>query len=127
MITTIGYPQALVALAPTAEFSMTNVLDYGTLAWYSPEIPIPTQAECDAEIVVLQAQEPLNLCKEQASKLLYETDWTTIPDVANSAVSNPYLLNPSDFAAYRSQLRQLAVYPVADPVWPIKPATQWSA
>ena len=126
-MTTIGYPQALVALAPTAQFSMTNVLDYNTLAWYSPEIPVPTQAECDAEIIVLEAQEPLNECKAQATKLLYETDWTTIADVADPAKSNPYLMNQAAFTAYRSQLRQLAVYPVANPVWPTKPTEQWSA
>ena len=123
----IGYPQALVALAPGAQFTMTNVLDYNSLEWFSPEIPVPTQAECDAEIIVLNAQQPLNECKQKATQLLYETDWTTIPDVANSAVSNPYLLNQSEFAAYRSSLRQLAVYPVADPVWPTKPTEQWSA
>ena len=126
MITTIGYPQALVALAPDAQFTMTNVLDYNSLEWFSPEIPVPTQAECDAEIIVLQAQEPLKECKVQASKLLYETDWTTIPDVADSNVSNPYLMNQAEFVAYRSELRELAVHPVANPVWPIKPATQWS-
>lgn len=122
----IGYPQALTALAPNAQFTMTNVLDYNSLEWYSPEIPVPTQAECDAEIIVLQAQEPLDECKKKATQLLYETDWTTIPDVANSAVSNPYLMNQSEFAAYRSALRQLAVYPVANPVWPTKPTEQWS-
>lgn len=122
----IGYPQALTALAPNAQFTMTNVLDYNSLEWYSPEIPVPTQAECDAEIIILQAQEPLNECKKKATQLLYETDWTTIPDVANSAVSNPYLMNQSEFAAYRSALRQLAVYPVANPVWPTKPTEQWS-
>jgi hypothetical protein len=126
MITTIGYPQALVALAPDAQFSMTNVLDYGTLAWYSPEIPVPTQAECDAEIVVLQAQEPLNECKAQASKLLYETDWTTIPDITNTA-NNPYLLNQADFIAYRNDVRKLAVNPVADPIFPAVPTAQWSS
>jgi hypothetical protein len=125
-MTTIGYPQALVALAPTAQFSMTNVLDYNTLAWYSPEIPVPTQAECDAEIIVLEAQEPLKECKAQATKLLYETDWTTIADVADPSKSNPYLMNQAAFTAYRSQLRQLAVYPVANPVWPTKPTEQWS-
>lgn len=122
----IGYPQALTALAPNAQFTMTNVLDYNSLEWYSPEIPVPTQAECDAEIIVLQAQEPLDECKKKATQLLYETDWTTIPDVANSAVSNPYLMNQAEFAAYRSALRQLAVYPVANPVWPTKPTGQWS-
>ena len=123
----IGYPQAIQALAPSASFSMINVLDYNTLAWYSPEIPVPTQSECDAEIIVLQNQQPLDECKAQATKLLYETDWTTIADVADPTKSNPYLMNQSAFTVYRSSLRQLAVYPVANPVYPTKPTEQWSA
>jgi hypothetical protein len=126
MITTIGYPQALVALAPDAQFTMTNVLDYNSLEWFSPEIPVPSQAECDAEIIVLQAQEPLEICKEKASKLLYETDWTTIPDITNTA-NDPYLTNQADFIAYRNDVRKLAVNPVADPVFPTVPTAQWSS
>ena len=126
-MTTIGYPQALIALTPDAQWSMTNVLDYGTLAWFSPEISVPSQAQCDAQIDILKMEEPLVECKNQATKLLYETDWTTIADVADPAKSNPYLLNQSEFASYRSALRQLAVYPVATPVWPVKPTEQWSA
>mgnify|MGYP003346639367 FL=1 len=65
---------------------------------------------------------------QTATKLLYETDWTTIPDVANPAVSNPYLMNQADFAAYRSALRAIAVNPTAgELVWPTKPAEVWSS
>lgn len=66
-----------------------------------------------------------NACKQQASQLLYATDWTTIPDVANPA-NNPYLMNQADFIAYRNAVRQLAVNPVANPVFPDKPTEQWS-
>jgi hypothetical protein len=66
--------------------------------------------------------------KQKASKLLYETDWTTIPDVADPALSNPYLMNQSDFYAYRSQVRAIAVNPTAGNLnWPIKPTEQWSS
>lgn len=65
--------------------------------------------------------------KNKASNLLSETDWTTIPDVADPAVSNPYLSNAAEFAAYRSQLRQIAVYPpVTVNVWPTKPQEVWA-
>lgn len=64
-------------------------------------------------------------CKNYASHLLYETDWTTIPDVIDPA-NNPYLMNQADFIAYRNQVRQLAVNPVIDPVFPDKPTAQWS-
>lgn len=54
-----------------------------------------------------------------------KTDWTTIPDVANPA-NSPYLANQADFIAYRNQVRQLAVNPVVDPVFPTKPAEVWN-
>lgn len=66
--------------------------------------------------------------KNKASNLLSETDWTTIPDVADPAVSNPYLSNAAEFAAYRSQLRQIAVYPpVTVDTWPTKPQEVWAS
>jgi hypothetical protein len=65
-------------------------------------------------------------CKKTASALLYETDWTTIPDVASPA-NTPYLTNQQEFIAYRNVIRGYAVNPVADPVWPTAPTEQWSS
>jgi hypothetical protein len=66
--------------------------------------------------------------KNRASYLLYETDWTTIADVADPALSNPYLMNQSEFFAYRSALRQITVHPVAGNIdWPVQPAAVWSS
>jgi hypothetical protein len=123
----IGYPQAINALAPGAQYSMTDMYDYSTLQWYSVNIAQPSKEACDAEIPVLEAQQPLVDCTQQASRLLYETDWTTIADVADPTKSNPYLANSQDYIAYRNALRQLAVYPVANPVWPTKPTSVWSS
>jgi hypothetical protein len=123
----IGYPQAINALAPGALYSMTDMYDYSTLQWYSVDIAQPSKAACDAEIPVLEAQQPLTACTQEASRLLYETDWTTIPDVADPNKSNPYLTNSQEYIAYRSALRQLAVYPVANPTWPTKPTSAWSS
>lgn len=114
---------AMVSLCPTAKFA---VYGDGTVDWQSPDITQPTDAEISAEEVRLAAQVPLNACKEKAVSLLQATDWTTIPDVADPAVSNPYLTNQAAFAAYRSQVRALAVNPVADPVWPVQPNEEWS-
>lgn len=63
-------------------------------------------------------------CKQQASELLYETDWTTISDVADPA-NSPYLTNQTEFIAWRNQIRALAVNPVADPIFPPKPDEIW--
>jgi len=118
--------QALKALCPTASFGIVDE-DYNQITWLSPDVPQPTEQKVNDEIIVLDQQAPLNACKQQASQLLYETDWTTISDVADPAKSQPYLLNPQDFITYRSALRKLAVYPEAAPVWPTKPTEQWSS
>jgi hypothetical protein len=87
--------------------------DYGTIAEYVPPPPYVPNAEAN---------------KQTASKLLYETDWTTIADVADPALSNPYLTNQSDFFAYRSALRQIAVHPVDGNIdWPAQPTAVWSS
>lgn len=66
--------------------------------------------------------------KTTAVNLLNETDWTSIADVSDPAVSNPYLMNQSEFLAYRSQLREIAVNPVVGFItFPIKPQEQWSS
>jgi hypothetical protein len=73
----------------------------------------------------LSQQAILNSCKKKASELLYATDWTTIPDVANTA-NNPYLTNQAEFIAYRNTVRGLAVNPVANPDFPVTPNPIWS-
>ena len=65
--------------------------------------------------------------KSTAVNLLQATDWTSIPDVADSTLSNPYLTNQADFFAYRSALRAIAVNPTEGNLdWPTKPQEQWS-
>ena len=118
---------ALNVLTPGAEWSITDKYNYNTLQWFSTDIAQPTEQEVNDEIIVLDLQAPLDACKKQATQLLYETDWTTISDVADPTKSQPYLLNPQDFVTYRSALRKLAVYPEAAPVWPTKPTEQWSS
>jgi len=121
---TIGVADALMYLTPTAQWAV-NGNTYAGIVWYSADIQQPSEQAVNDAIAYLNSQEPIEECKAQASKLLYETDWTTIPDVADPAKSNPYLINVQDYVTYRSALRQLAVYPVANPVWPTKPVSQW--
>jgi hypothetical protein len=49
--------------------------------------------------------------KTDASTLLQQTDWTTIPDVSDPTKSNPFLANVSDFLTYRNTVRQTAINP----------------
>lgn len=85
--------------------------DFGPVAAYAPPPPyVPTADDNKATAVTL----------------LQATDWTTIADVGNPQMSNPYLANQSAFIAYRNALRNIAVYPVAgDLVWPTAPVAQW--
>ena len=70
---------------------------------------------------------PAEQNKQQAVYLLQQTDWASIPDVADPALSNPYLTNQAEFFAYRSALRAIAVNPTAGALtWPTKPQEQWS-
>jgi hypothetical protein len=65
--------------------------------------------------------------KSTAVSKLSATDWTTIPDVADPAKSNPYLSNAQDFVTYRNAVRQYAVYPVAGNInWPVVPQEVWT-
>ena len=66
--------------------------------------------------------------KATAVGLLQATDWTTIADVGNPQMSNPYLANQAEFIAYRNTIRQIAIYPVAgDLVWATVPQEVWQA
>jgi hypothetical protein len=77
----------------------------------TPQPPVPPTAEQN---------------KQTASQLLYLTDWTTIPDVSDPTKSNPYLGNANEFIAYRNQVRQVAINPVAGYIdFPTEPTAQW--
>lgn len=118
----LNYSQILTVNYPNAQWAMDNE-DYSTLQWFS-DTPKPTQEELDALAITTQEAIAKQDCKKQASALLYETDWTTIPDVADSA-NSPYLANQTEFISWRSQIRALAVNPVADPIFPPKPQEVW--
>jgi hypothetical protein len=66
----------------------------------------------------LEPQDLISLCKSTATNILSQTDWTQIADCP--------LLNKSEFVTYRAIIRNYAINPVADPVWPVKPTEQWS-
>lgn len=91
--------------------------------WYQ----VWTVVDLDPEQIEYNENQAKQNNKAQASQLLTATDWTTIPDVSDPAVSNPYLVNSAEFAAYRSQVRAIAVNPpVTVTVWPTKPDEVWS-
>jgi hypothetical protein len=65
--------------------------------------------------------------KQTAIGLLQETDWATIPDVADPNLSNPYLTNQQAYFDYRNIVRGYTINPVAGNInWPIQPEPTWS-
>jgi hypothetical protein len=113
----IGYPQAIRSLAPTAEWTMVDITNYSTLQWFSPEVTQPTESQVQAEVTRLQSEEPFTVCKEQAKKLIAASDWSVLPDVGIS--------NVSEFQAYRAELRALIKTPVVNPSFPAEPQPVW--
>jgi hypothetical protein len=77
--------------------------------------------------VAVQAEANKLECKAQATTILNATDWTSISDVGNPDMANPYLVNQAEFIAYRSTVRNYAVNPVENPVFPTAPTEQWSS
>lgn len=115
---------AVLSLVPGAQVVCYGNGEAATIEWINPSVAPVTNEQINAEYARLVADQPLQACKKQASQLLYETDWTTIADVANPA-NSPYLTNQAEFIAWRSQIRALAVNPVVDPVFPPKPNEVW--
>ena len=56
--------------------------------------------------------------KTKAERLLLDSDWSVLSDVP--------LSNKSEWETYRSALRQIAISPTVNPVWPVKPQSIWS-
>ena len=63
--------------------------------------------------------------RSKARQLLTETDWTSLPDVADQS-AHPHLVNTTDFYSYRNTLRTIAVNPTVQVEWPKRPVEQWS-
>jgi len=76
--------------------------------------------------VAVQEEADKLSCADQAKAILTATDWTSIADVGDPTKSNPYLVNQAEFISYRSTIRNYAVNPVVDPIWPTQPTEQWS-
>jgi hypothetical protein len=120
----IDYSQILSVNYQGSEWAMSNE-DYATLQWFS-DTPKPTQEELDALIPNTADEVAKQNCKSEATSILTATDWTSIADVGDPTKANPYLINQAEFIAYRSTIRNYAVNPVVDPIWPTQPTEQWS-
>jgi len=86
-----------------------------------------TVVDMDAEQIAAKNTELAANNKTTAVNLLNATDWTSIADVADPEKSNPYLMNQAEFIAYRSTVRNIAVNPTFDAVFPTQPVEVWSS
>lgn len=57
-------------------------------------------------------------CKEESKKRIADSDWSVLPDVN--------ITNKPEFELYRTQLRNLIINPVEDPIFPVEPNPIWS-
>jgi hypothetical protein len=83
-------------------------------------------AQLTPEMIEQQHQSEAAQNKTKAANLLSQTDWTAIPDVSDPIKSDPYLVNQSEFVAWRSTIRAIAVTPTYDAVFPNIPSEIWS-
>lgn len=123
-----GYRVAQVVDSKADTFEVADTLFWADCAddvvadqfWYDPDnqliVPNPPPAPPTAEEN-----------KQTAIGLLSATDWATIPDVADPAISNPYLTNQQAFFDYRNIVRGYTINPVAGNInWPTQPTPTWS-
>lgn len=103
----ILYPQVVVTRGTEAFDAEGNLVEY--------------------DLIAVQKEADKLSCADQAKAILTSTDWTSIADVGNPEMSNPYLINQTEFIAYRSTIRGYAINPVVNPDWPTPPTEQWSS
>lgn len=91
--------------------------------WYQVWVVV----DLTPEQIAYNEQQKSDQNSTQAKTILTNTDWTSIADVADPLKSNPYLMNQAEFTTYRSTIRNIAVNPTWDAVFPTAPTEQWSS
>lgn len=91
--------------------------EYDGIDWLD-ESPKPTKKELDSQWNEVLSIKKKEQCKSESKKRIANCDWSVLPDVNIS--------NKSEFENYRSQLRNLILNPVEDPIFPEEPQPIWS-
>lgn len=117
------------------EINVINVIDYNEQPSNPPagfekhiiavqsDVASPNWTYVDGVFIAPPTSMPISqdliaTCKSTATSILLQTDWTQVADCP--------LLNKDEFVAYRAIVRNYAINPVADPVWPTQPTEKWS-
>jgi len=100
---------AILSLRPGAKFELRG----DVLTWLDETQTEPTEAEIQAEIARLIAEQPWEALRTRRNQLLAETDYLALSDQTMTA----------EMQAYRQALRDLPANTVdpANPVFPTKP------
>jgi len=88
---------ALQSLAPGAEW----VLRGDELEWLSTDIEQPSDAEIEAEVERLIAEEPAKEARAKRDRLLADSDWVTIRATDTGTAV------PTEWQTYRQALRDI--------------------
>lgn len=92
-------------------------ISYNNLTWLDDRQK-PNWKDIETNWQILKIDIAKQNCKNQAKTLISICDWSVLPDVNIS--------NKSDFENYRSQLRNLILNPVEEPIFPEEPQPIWS-
>jgi len=100
---------ALISLRPGAKF----VVRGEAIEFYQHADPQPTEAEIQAEIARLEAEQPWKELRQERNRLIAETDYLALSDSTLT----------TEMATYRQALRDLPANTTdpTNPVWPVKP------
>ena len=99
--------------------SVTSNTDesYNLITWEDARKK-PTWEELNSKWLLIDSEIKKDNCKSQAKTLIANCDWSVLPDVN--------ITNKSEFESYRSQLRNLILNPVENPIFPVEPNPIWS-
>jgi hypothetical protein len=89
---------------------------YSGLEWLD-ESPKPTEQELIDKYLESLSIIALNNCKSKAKQLIFNCDWSVLPDVK--------IYNRSEFESYRAILRDYILNPVENPDFPTEPVPIW--
>lgn len=109
---------AMQSLVPNCQFSWGDPYNYKDIDWLDSR-PIPTETEWETEKARLIAYQPKQECKNQAKRLLLNSDWSELPSVIEQ------LENANEWKSYRMEIRKYIINPVENPIFPSEPETRW--
>jgi len=110
--------KALKSLFPNCQFAIIE----DVIIWHSPDITQPTEAEIQAEIARLKAEQPWKELRQERNRLLAESDWVSMKAI-DASIDGLGIQLPQVWMDYRQALRDLPANTIdpANPIWPVKP------